>query len=226
MTAIVKTTGLAGGLLCPYKGLFAACARRRLMVLPTALPFQANPKGLFYCHLTPARSLGLFMIALFSSFPLRDYFLLFCTGSPVRVYIFIQCHLIRFVIFFQLICNIFLYLLCIFSYCINIISSAPKMSVSIFIFQICMSFKCRELDEHLRFRLRMCIWKQWKKVKTRFNNLMQLGIKRKEAWKWANKRKGYARVARSQILHIALTNERLKKFVLVSLLDQYQKVHI
>lgn len=85
---------------------------------------------------------------------------------------------------------------------------------------------CRELDEHLRFRLRMCIWKQWKKTKTKFKNLMQLGIKREEAWKWANTRKGYARVAKSQVLHVAITNDRLKKFGLVSLLDQYQKVHI
>ena len=26
--AIVKTTGLAGGLFCPYKGLLSACARK------------------------------------------------------------------------------------------------------------------------------------------------------------------------------------------------------
>jgi hypothetical protein len=26
---------------------------------------------------------------------------------------------------------------------------------------------CREVDAHIRFRLRMCIWKQWKKVKTK-----------------------------------------------------------
>jgi RNA-directed DNA polymerase len=55
---------------------------------------------------------------------------------------------------------------------------------------------------------------------------MQLGIKREEAWKWANTRKGYARVAKSQVLRVTITNKRLKKFGLVSLLDQYQKVHI
>ena len=85
---------------------------------------------------------------------------------------------------------------------------------------------CRELDEHIRFRLRMCIWKQWKKVKTKYKNLQKLGITKGKAWEWANTRKGYARVARSFILHRAITNERLKKFGLVSLLDQYQLVHI
>ena len=85
---------------------------------------------------------------------------------------------------------------------------------------------CRELDEHIRFRLRMCIWKQWKKVKARYKNLQKLGIPKQKAWEWANTRKGYARVARSFILCRAITNERLKKFGLVSLLDQYQLVHI
>ena len=89
-----------------------------------------------------------------------------------------------------------------------------------------MKTLCKELDEHLRFRLRMCIWKQWKKVKTRYKNLQKLGIPREKAWEWANTRKGYARVARSFILCRSITNERLKKFGLVSLLDQYQKAHI
>ena len=72
----------------------------------------------------------------------------------------------------------------------------------------------------------MCIWKQWKKVKTKDRNLQKLGVSKGKAWEWANTRKGYARVARSYILHRAITNERLKKFGLVSLLDQYQLVHI
>lgn len=85
---------------------------------------------------------------------------------------------------------------------------------------------CKNMDAHLRFRLRMCIWKQWKKVSAKYKNLMKLGIKKQKAWEWANTRKGYARVAKSYILHRAITNERLGKFGLVSLLDRYQLVHI
>ena len=85
---------------------------------------------------------------------------------------------------------------------------------------------CKDLDEHIRFRLRMCIWKQWKKVSTKYKNLQKLGIPKEKAWEWANTRKGYARVAKSFILHRAITNERLKRFGLVSLLDQYQLKHI
>ena len=34
----------------------------------------------------------------------------------------------------------------------------------------------KRIDEWLRRRIRMCIWKYWKKVKTRFANLQKCGI--------------------------------------------------
>lgn len=34
----------------------------------------------------------------------------------------------------------------------------------------------KETDEWLRSRIRMCIWKYWKRVRTRFKNLWQCGI--------------------------------------------------
>lgn len=85
---------------------------------------------------------------------------------------------------------------------------------------------CCELDKHIRFRIRMCIWKQWKKIKRRYKALVQLGIPKNKARACANSRKGYARMARSQILHMAINNAVLKKRGLVSLLDQYQLKHI
>ena len=48
-----------------------------------------------------------------------------------------------------------------------------------------MKTLCKELDEYIRFRLRMCISKQWKKVKTKYKNLMKLGIPKGKAWEWA-----------------------------------------
>ena len=41
---------------------------------------------------------------------------------------------------------------------------------------------CREMDKRIRFRLRMCIWKQWKTPKNRAKKLIELGINRKYAW--------------------------------------------
>lgn len=67
------------------------------------------------------------------------------------------------------------------------------------------------LDEWTRRRLRMCIWKQWKKVRTRFQNLMKLGLDRQKAWEFANTRKSYWRTSNSPILATTITNERLKK---------------
>lgn len=82
----------------------------------------------------------------------------------------------------------------------------------------------REIDAHVRFRLRMCIWKQWKKVSTKKKALIKLGIPKREAWMLANSRKAYARCA-STFLNNVITNKRLKERGLVSLLDQYNLKH-
>ncbi len=77
------------------------------------------------------------------------------------------------------------------------------------------------LDEWIRRRLRMCIWKQWRKIKTRHNNLVKLGIEDRQAWQFANTRKGYWRISNSQILNLSLTNEYLAKLGLISLSQRY-----
>ena len=82
----------------------------------------------------------------------------------------------------------------------------------------------RVIDAHVRFRLRMCIWKQWKKVNTKKKALISLGMPKREAWMLANSRKAYARCA-SSFLNIVLTNKRLKERGLVFLLDQYKLKH-
>jgi len=55
------------------------------------------------------------------------------------------------------------------------------------------------VDKWYRRRLRMIIWKQWKRVRTRGRNLMKLGIVKYKAWEYANTRKGYWRTAKSPI---------------------------
>lgn len=82
----------------------------------------------------------------------------------------------------------------------------------------------RMVDAHVRFRLRMCIWKQWKKVNTKKEALISLGVPKREAWMLANCRKAYARCA-SSFLNNVLTNKRLKERGLVFLLDQYNLKH-
>lgn len=78
-----------------------------------------------------------------------------------------------------------------------------------------------KIDEWLRRRIRMCYWKQWKKISAKFNNLKKLGIPKDKAWEFANTRKGYWRISNSPILATSITNARLEKAGLVSLLKIY-----
>lgn len=64
-----------------------------------------------------------------------------------------------------------------------------------------------QLDELTRVRLRMGLWKEWKRPKGRFRNLLKLGIRKQKAYEWANTRRGYCRVAHSPILSRSLNNQ-------------------
>lgn len=81
------------------------------------------------------------------------------------------------------------------------------------------------ISEHLRHRLRMCIWKYWKIAKTRYKALRKLGIDEDNSKIVAYTRRGYYFVASTVILHIAISNNRLKQKGLVFPLDYYLKVH-
>ena len=67
-----------------------------------------------------------------------------------------------------------------------------------------------ETDEWMRRRIRMTLWKQWKRVKTKFKMLMSLGIYKQKAWEYANTRKGYWRISNSPILSKSLRNEVIR----------------
>ncbi|MBM7645206.1 group II intron reverse transcriptase/maturase [Scopulibacillus daqui] len=80
----------------------------------------------------------------------------------------------------------------------------------------------KTLDGWIKRRLRMIRWKEWKKNKTKYKNLMKLGIKRGKAWEWANTRKAYWRIAKSPILHKALDDQYWVQQGLESLFYRYQ----
>ena len=77
------------------------------------------------------------------------------------------------------------------------------------------------LDEWIRRRIRMVTWKRWKKIRTRFKNLVKAGIGKGKAWEFANSRKGYWRVAGSPILSRAIPNVFLKRAGYLSLMEIY-----
>ena len=74
-----------------------------------------------------------------------------------------------------------------------------------------------KLDQWIRRRIRMCYWKQWKKIRTKRENLMRLGLNQHKAWMYANTRKSYWHTAGSYILTITLTNKYLENQGFLSL---------
>ena len=85
---------------------------------------------------------------------------------------------------------------------------------------------CLRLDMWLRRRLRMCYWKQWKKVKTKHTNLVKLGIPRGKAWEFANTRKSYWHTANSWILARTLTNAYLGQIGFINLVFVYDNLYL
>jgi len=81
------------------------------------------------------------------------------------------------------------------------------------------------VDEWYRRRLRMVIWKQWKRIRTRSRNLLKLGIPKQKAWEYANTRKGYWHTANSPILKRSITTDCLQQAGYIFFSDFYRKVY-
>lgn len=82
------------------------------------------------------------------------------------------------------------------------------------------------IKQWLNHRLRQIIWKRWKKVKTRYQQLRRLGIKHEEAWKVANTRKGYWRISSCETLHNAIKINTLTKWGLKDLNQLYERRYL
>ena len=80
---------------------------------------------------------------------------------------------------------------------------------------------CQETDEWLRRRIRMCIWKAWKKTKTKVSNLIKCGVSQDIACTIGNARQSFWRMAKNNYVHMAMSNTNLKKAGYVCLTDSY-----
>jgi RNA-directed DNA polymerase len=58
-------------------------------------------------------------------------------------------------------------------------------------------------------RIRMCIWKQWKKPKTKVRNLIRMGVPKDLALQAGNSRRGYWFTTHAVAVNMAMTKERL-----------------
>ncbi|AWB45898.1 group II intron reverse transcriptase/maturase [Paenibacillus sp. CAA11] len=79
-------------------------------------------------------------------------------------------------------------------------------------------------SEWLRRRLRMYIWKQWKKPRTKVQNLRKLGIPEWQAYQWGNSRLGYWRIAGSPVLSRSITNKKLVQAGYYDFPAQYERL--
>ena len=82
-----------------------------------------------------------------------------------------------------------------------------------------------ELDSWLRRRIRMCYWKQWRKVRTKVRHLLALGTSKRHAILTALSRKGYWHLSRTLATQTGMTNEWLRGQGLVSIRDLWMKAH-
>jgi group II intron reverse transcriptase/maturase len=73
-----------------------------------------------------------------------------------------------------------------------------------------VSTRLKELDHWLGSRLRYCIWKSWKRLRTRIWRLKHLGLPLWKARKWGVTRLGGWRIVHTPILTTTLTNEYLQ----------------
>ena len=80
------------------------------------------------------------------------------------------------------------------------------------------------IDQWLRRRIRMCIWKAWKRPKTRMKNLIKCGIQPYWAQIYGNSSKGYWANAEG-IMHQAAGNDKLLRAGYPCLMDYYVQLH-
>jgi len=89
-----------------------------------------------------------------------------------------------------------------------------------------MKNNLEELNGWLYHRIRMCIWKQWKKPKTKMRNLIKMGIPKYYAHMAANSRKGHWLCSNLTTVKRAMTKERLINGGFYDLVTAYQSVHV
>ena len=68
----------------------------------------------------------------------------------------------------------------------------------------------QQMNERIGRKNRAYIWKQWKRIRYRSEDLQRLGIPRTKAWEWANTRLGIWRMAGSWVMTRSVTDKQLE----------------
>ena len=89
-----------------------------------------------------------------------------------------------------------------------------------------MKKNIEDINGWLYHRIRMCIWKQWKKPKTKIRNLLKMGVPMELAWQAGNSRRGHWFTTHTVAVNMAMTKERLINSGFYDLATAYQSVHV
>ena len=79
-------------------------------------------------------------------------------------------------------------------------------------------------DEWLRHRIRAIYWKQWKKIKTKFEELKKLGLEKEKAWICANMRNGNWYCSGYFVFQSAFNNKKLRELGYPTFTEFYLKI--
>ena len=83
-----------------------------------------------------------------------------------------------------------------------------------------------DINGWLYHRIRMCIWKQWKKPRTKVRNLINMGVPKDLAMQAGNTRRGHWFATHTVAVNMAMTKERLINSGFYDLATAYQSVHV
>ena len=81
------------------------------------------------------------------------------------------------------------------------------------------------MNELIGRKIRAYIWKQWKRIKCRAENMQRYGIHESQAWQWANSRLGIWHMAGSWAMTCSITNKQLELLGYDDILRRYNALH-
>ena len=82
-----------------------------------------------------------------------------------------------------------------------------------------------KVDEWIRRRLRACVWKQWRKPRTKIRRLIQMGAPRAEAICTGMSSKGYWRLSKTYATNAAMNLKWFEELGLISVKEEWIAFH-
>lgn len=89
-----------------------------------------------------------------------------------------------------------------------------------------IGYKLNDLNGWLYHRIRMCIWKQWRRPRTRIKNMLAMGVPYKRAFRAGNSRRGIWFITGTDTVGMAMPRKKLQDAGFCDLVNAYWKVRV